>query len=250
MSVKGHISTKAIPNRERLIVALDVPTVQEAKDLVTTIGDSAVFYKVGLQLFMADGYFGLIDWLRDLDKKVFVDLKFFDIAETIALAVAQLNGRGVSFATVHGNDPMLRAAVGAREEGLQILAVTVLTSLDNTDMKDLGFEVDVPQLVLSRARRATVDIGCDGVISSAQEAPLLRTELGHGFLIVSPGIRPGYNSVENDDQKRVTDVKGAFLNGADYIVVGRPITRDAPDPQVAAEQIQQDIAAVFAQDKA
>ena len=234
-----HLSQKPIPPRERLIFALDVPGAADARALAETLGDSVLFFKVGLQLFMAGGYFELIEWLRARGKKVFVDLKFFDVPETVGAAVRQLRGRGAFFATVHGNDAILDAA--AREKGdVKILAVTVLTSLDKGDLDDLGFRCDVEALVLSRARRA-LRLGCDGVISSGLEAPRLREELGEKFLIVAPGIRP----VENvDDQKRVVDVEDAFRNGADYIVVGRPI-RKAADPRAAAEKIQGRILRLF-----
>ena len=236
-----HISTKKIPPHERLIFAMDVPTAAEAKALVDTLGDAVHFYKLGLQIFMAGGYYELISWLRKRDKKIFVDLKFFDVPETVKKAVAQLKNREVTFATVHGNDAMLRAAVEIKN-GLKILAVTVLTSLDQADLESLGFQCDIETLVLSRARRA-LEIGCDGVISSGLEASKLRDNLGENFLIVTPGIRP----VENksvDDQKRTVDVRQAFLNGADYIVVGRPI-QNAPDPRAKALEIQAEIADIF-----
>jgi len=235
------LSTKPIPVRERLIMALDVPTTAEAKALVEEIGESVVFYKIGLELFMSGDYFGLIDWLNGQGKKVFADLKFFDVPETVARAVRALSGRGVEFATVHGNDAIMQAA--AREKGnVKILAVTVLTSLDRGDLNDLGFDCDIEKLVLSRARRA-LDLGCDGVISSGLEIPALRREVGHKLLVVSPGIRPVENRQE-DDQKRVVTVAQAFRNGADYIVVGRPI-RDAHNRKEAAERVQGQIADVF-----
>ena len=231
-----------IPRRERLIVALDVPTVNDARALVAKLGDEAVFYKLGLELFMTGGYFELVDWLVARGKRVFIDLKFFDVPETVRGAVKALRGRGIALATVHGNQKMMEAA--AAEKGdVKILAVTVLTSLDRGDLDDLGFACDVDRLVLSRARRA-LEAGCDGVISSGLEAPLLKRELGGRILVVTPGIRP----VENrpaDDQKRTVDVAPAFANGADYIVVGRPI-RNAPDPRAAAEAIQATIASTFA----
>src|SRR5205807_8514265 len=225
---------KTIPRAERLIAALDVAGVEEAKALVRRLGDSVSFYKVGLELFMAEGYFGFTDCLAQEGKKVFVDLKFFDIPETVRAAVRGLGNRGVTFATVHGNQAMLEAA-GEAKGDVKILAVTVLTSLDQGDLDDLGFRCDVEKLVLSRARRA-LEAGCDGVISSGLEAPALKRELGSRLLVVTPGIRP----VENkpvDDQKRTVDVAQAFANGADYIVVGRPI-RNATDPRAAAEQVQ------------
>jgi len=230
-----------IPRQERLIVALDVPTARDARALVEKLGDAARFYKMGLELFMAGGYFELVDWLVQRGDKVFVDLKFFDVPETVRRAVAALRGRGVTFATVHGNQAMMEAA--AREKGeIKILAVTVLTSLDRGDLDDLGFSCDVERLVLSRARRA-MEAGCDGVISSGLEAARLKAEFKDKLLVVTPGIRPVDNR-SVDDQKRTVDVAQAFANGADYIVVGRPI-RDAPDPRAAAQAIQKTIAKIF-----
>ena len=226
-----------IPNVERLIFALDVPDTAAARRLVEQLGDAVVFYKIGLELFMGGEYFALIDWLVERRKKVFVDLKFFDIPATVASAVRQLRGRGVSFATVHGNQGMMQAAAAAKGE-VKILGVTVLTSLDRGDLDDLGFHCDVSQLVLSRARRA-LDAGCDGVISSGLEAKALREYLDHRLLVITPGIRPLDNR-PSDDQNRVVTPQQAFAWGADYIVVGRPL-RDAADPRAAALAIQQNI---------
>lgn len=231
---------KSIPVHERLIFALDVPGADDARALVERLGDTVAFYKLGLELFMSGGYFELLDWLQARGKKAFVDLKFFDVPNTVASAVRQLRARPAAFATVHGNDEILKAAV--EEKGaLKVLAVTVLTSLDDADLKSLGFVVDVRALVLSRARRA-LEIGCDGVVSSGMEVESLRNELGEQLLIIVPGIRPVANV---DDQKRVVDVEDAFHRGADYIVVGRPI-RAAADPAKAAEDIQSRIAKLFA----
>jgi orotidine-5'-phosphate decarboxylase len=232
-----------IPRAERLIVALDVATPQEARSLAEKLGDAARFYKLGLELFMAGGYFELVDWLLARGAKVFVDLKFFDVPQTVRRAVANLRGRGVAFATVHGNQAMMEAA--AREKGeVKILAVTALTSLDRGDLDDLGFSCDVARLVLSRARRA-MEAGCDGVISSGLEAQALKAEFKDRLLVVTPGIRPVENKPA-DDQKRTVDVAQAFANGADYIVVGRPI-REASDPRAAALAIQKTIATLFKQ---
>ena len=224
-----------IPANDRLIVALDVPTVSAAKELVTVLDDSVVFYKVGLELFMSGDAFALVNWLRDRDKKVFVDLKFFDVPATVGRAVSQLNGLGITFATIHGNDAIMQAAAAAAED-VDILAVTVLTSLDRGDLSDLGFDCDVSALVVSRARRAVVH-GCAGVVASGQEAALLRRELGNTLLVVVPGIRPVDNQ---DDQKRTVSAEQALRDGADYLVVGRPI-RDADNPKAAAVQIQEEI---------
>jgi len=232
---------KRIPREERLIAALDVADTEQGKALVQRLGDSVRFYKVGLELFMAGGVFEFIDWLAKRGNKVFADLKFFDIPETVAAAVRGLRNRGVTFATVHGNQAMLEAAGEAKGE-VKILAVTVLTSLDQGDLDDLGFRCDVEKLVLSRARRA-LEAGCDGVISSGIEAPALKRELGDRLLVVTPGIRPVENR-PSDDQKRTVDVAQALTNGADYIVVGRPI-RQAPDPRTAAQAIQATIANAF-----
>ena len=235
------MSKKNIPVAERLILALDVPDAASARSLVELLGDSVRFYKIGLELFMARGYFELLDHLVAQGKKVFVDLKFFDVPETVRSAVRALSGSGATFATVHGNQAIMEAAVTARGP-LKILAVTVLTSLDRGDLDDLGFACDVEKLVLSRARRA-LETGVDGIVSSGLEAPLIRRELGQKLLVVTPGIRP----VENrpaDDQKRTVDIAQAFTNGADYIVVGRPI-RQAADPRAAADAAQQTIAGLF-----
>lgn len=236
------LSGKPIPPHERLIVPLDVPTQADARRWVERLGDSVHFYKIGFELFLAgDGdYVSLIDWLRERDKKVFVDLKLFDVPETVAAAVRQLAGTRATFVTVHGNQAAIEAACREKKD-VQVLAVTVLTSLDQHDFEDLGAEVDVERLVLSRARRC-IESGCDGVISSGVEARALREQLGEHFLIVSPGIRPLESP--KDDQKRTVTARQAFEQGADYIVVGRPI-RNAPDPRAAAMEIQETIAELF-----
>jgi len=231
-----------IPARERLIFAMDVPDADAARRLAGALGDSVAFYKVGLELFTSGGAYGLLDWMTGRGKRVFLDLKFFDVPATVAAAVRNLRGRGVTFTTVHGNQAIMEAAAEAAAGEVGILAVTVLTSLDRGDLDDLGFDCDVDRLVLSRARRALA-AGCAGVISSGLEAKALRAGMDDRLIVVTPGIRP----VENrpaDDQKRVVDVAQAFANGADYIVVGRPI-RDAADPRAAAEAIQATIAGIF-----
>lgn len=221
---------------------MDVPDCARARALAGELGDSVTFYKLGLELMMTGGYFDLLEWMLARDKKVFADLKFFDIPATVGSAVRQLRDRGASFVTVHGNQAIMEAAAANKGDELKVLAVTVLTSLDRGDLDDLGFDCDVEALVLSRAKRA-LETGCDGVISSGLEAPALRAAIDHKLLVVTPGIRPVDNK-PNADQKRVVSVDQAFSNGADYIVVGRPI-RDAASPRAAAESIQQTIAEHF-----
>ena len=214
------MSRPVIPNDQRLIVALDVPSGAEARELVEALGDSVGFYKVGLELFTGADGFAVVDWLSAHGKRVFVDLKFFDVPATVARAVKQLCGRNITFATVHGNDAIMRAAAEASGD-VGILAVTVLTSLDSADMRDLG---------------------CAGVVASGEEAAVLRTTLGDDGVIVTPGIRPGHH---DDDQKRAVTPTQALHDGADYLVVGRPI-RDADSPKAAAEQIQAEIRSALA----
>ena len=210
--------------------------------MVEQLGDAVHFYKLGLELAMSGGYFELVDWLAGQGKRVFVDLKFFDVPATVAAAVRNLNNRGVAFTTVHGNQSIMEAAVAAKAD-VKVLAVTALTSLDRGDLDDLGFDCDVRDLVLSRARRA-LEAGCDGVIASGLELPALRQAVDDQLLVITPGIRPVDNRAE-DDQKRVVTVEQAFADGADYIVIGRPI-RNAPDPRKMARSIQTTIAAAFA----
>ena len=231
---------KNIRNKDRLIFAMDVPDCDRARTLAEELGDVVTFYKIGLELMMSGGYFELLEWLLARDKKVFCDLKFFDIPATVGAAVRALNDRGASFVTVHGNQSIMEAAAENKGDSLKVLAVTVLTSLDRGDLDDLGFDCDLESLVLSRARRA-LETGCDGVISSGLEVPGLREHIDNKLLVISPGIRPVDNKPVGD-QKRVVTVETAFSNGADYIVVGRPI-RDAESPRAAAEAMQASIAA-------
>ena len=224
-----------IPLTKRIIFALDVETPEQARVWVEKLEPRVKFFKVGLQLFLAGG-FDIVEWILERGSEVMLDLKFFDVPQTVASAVKQVGGRGVSFTTVHGNDAILRAAAEAKR-GVKILAVTVLTSLDQGDLNDLGFQCSPEELVLSRARRA-LQVGCDGVVSSGLEAPKLRRELGENFLVVVPGVRPVEN--RTDDQKRIVTVRDAFMNGADYVVIGRPIQK-AADPLKAVEAMQQQI---------
>ncbi len=235
--------SKNIPLNERLIFALDVDSLSEAERWLDLLGDHVRFYKVGLQLFLAE-WFPAIDTILKRGHKVMVDLKFFDIPETVALAVRELKNRGATFITVHGNDLILRAAVQERN-GAKILAVTVLTSFDESDMLEMGFTGTIADLVYHRAKKA-LSIGCDGIISSGLEVPRLREGLGDRFLIVTPGIRPGTNDViQEDDQKRIASAYQAIRNGADYVVVGRPI-RNSSDPVSVVKQIQDQMADAIA----
>jgi orotidine-5'-phosphate decarboxylase len=237
------VNHKDISARDRLIFAMDVADCDSARKLADELGDAVTFYKIGLELMMSGGYFELLDWMLERDKKVFCDLKFFDIPATVGSAVRQLKDRGATFVTVHGNQSIMEAAAENKGDTLKVLGVTVLTSLDRGDLDDLGFDCDIGDLVLSRARRA-LEAGCDGVISSGLEVPKLREEVDNKLLVVTPGIRPVDNKPAGD-QKRVVTVDTAFGNGADHIVVGRPI-RDADNPRRAAEAIQATIAAAVA----
>jgi orotidine-5'-phosphate decarboxylase len=230
----------SIPHRERLIAALDVPTAAAARALAERLGEAVRFYKIGLELFSAGGYFELLQWLTARGAKVFADLKLYDIPETVRRAVANLSASGATFLTVHAERSILEAA--AREKGgLKLLAVTVLTSFDQRSLAEMGYAGTVQDLVVQRAR-AALESGCDGVIASGHEAPRLKAEFGERLLVVTPGVRPAGAGAQ--DQKRVVDVAQAFAAGADYIVVGRPI-RDAADPRAAAEAIQATIAGAF-----
>ncbi len=230
-----------IPPNQRLIVALDVPNIYEAKSLVDKLGSTVEFYKIGLELATTRDYFDLLNWLTNQGKSVFADLKLYDVPATVSAAVRQLRNSGATFLTVHGDKSIMEAA--ASEKGdLQILAVTVLTSMDNEDLKQMGIRLDVEDLVLERAKLA-ISSGCDGVIASGLEVQTLRKTLGNEATIVTPGIRPADSSVV-DDQKRIVTPKSAFEDGTNYIVVGRPI-RNAIDPKSMAETIQAEIAAAI-----
>ncbi len=207
-----------INNRDRLIFALDVPEVEQAKELVGELSDSVAFYKIGMELMMTGDYFS-----------------------SVSKAVKRLSQRGAYFTTIHGNQSMMEAAA-AEKGNLKVLAVTALTSLDQGDLDDMGFQCTVQELVISRAKRA-LSSGCDGVVASGLELEHIRSEVDQKLLIVTPGIRPVENR-PTDDQKRVVSVEQAFERGADYIVVGRPI-QNAENPREAAEQIQTSIEATL-----
>jgi orotidine-5'-phosphate decarboxylase len=223
--------------RERLIVALDVPSVQLAQAMVARLGDEVAFYKIGYQLAFAGGL-PYARTLADAGKQVFLDLKLHDIGNTVAEGVKSVSRLGATFLTVHAYPQTMKAAIGARERKLQILAVTVLTSYDDRDLMAAGYGAGVRDTAAERARKA-LDIGVDGLVCSAEEAANLRAIVGPRMLLVTPGIRPA--GAETGDQKRVTTPAAAIAAGADYLVVGRPIIA-ADDPKAAAAAIVAEIA--------
>ena len=228
--------------RERLIFALDAPGREQALAWVDRLGDAVEFYKIGMELLASGDYFTVLDELARRDKRIFVDLKFFDIPATVAGVIRGLSRWPVTFCTIHGwHAGMMQAAVEARDGDLRLLAVTVLTSMDGNDLKQLGISGETSDIVIERAWAAK-NAGIDGVIASGQEAGLIRAACGSDFSIVCPGIRPG--GPVGDDQKRTVGVAEAFARGADAIVVGRPISQ-AADPRAAAEAIQAEIALSF-----
>lgn len=237
MTARGPVALGA---RERLIFALDAPSGAEALAWVDRLGDTVQFYKIGMELLASGDYFTVLDALARRDKRVFVDLKFFDIPATVAGVIRGLSRWPVTYATIHGwHAGMMEAAAEARADELRLLAVTVLTSMDGSDLRAMGISSGEPADVVVQRAVAAQTAGIDGVICSGQEAGMIRAATGPGFSIVCPGIRPG--GPVGDDQKRTVGVAEAFASGADAIVVGRPISR-AADPQAAAEAIQTEIA--------
>ncbi|MBC7229797.1 MAG: orotidine-5'-phosphate decarboxylase [Actinobacteria bacterium] len=224
---------------ERLICALDCEDGAEAKAMVERLDGIVSFFKVGIILQAAAGR-EVVDHLLERGKRVFLDLKYYDIPETVERAVARAAALGVSFLTVHGNAAIIRGAVRGRgDAGLKLLAVTVLTSLDQEDIEDMGYGCRLEELVAHRVRKAR-EYGCDGVICSPREIETVRREAGGGFLVVTPGIRTELG--EGEEHRRFAGPGEAMRRGADYIVVGRPITR-APDPARAALEIIEDMRA-------
>ena len=224
--------------RERLIVALDVPSVAEAEAIVVRLGESVSFYKIGYQLAFAGG----IDFAKVLagaGKRIFLDLKLHDIGNTVAKGVESVAALGASFLTVHAYPQTMHAAVDARKGSpLRLLAVTVLTSYDDADLAAAGYDFTVSELVGERAAQAR-DVGIDGLVCSGEEAAMLRPIVGAGMVLVTPGIRPA--GAAAGDQKRIMTPAAAIAAGADHLVVGRPIIA-APDPKSAAEAIIAEIA--------
>lgn len=227
-----------IPTKDRLIVALDLPSVQQAEAMVARLGDSVSFFKIGYQLAYAGGL-PLVGKLVDQGKKVFLDLKLHDIGNTVARGVESVARLGATFLTVHAYPQTMKAAVeGRSRSGLKLLAVTVLTSYDDGDLHAAGYRLNVSDLVEARAQQAQV-LGLDGIVCSPEEAAALRKVVGHQMHLVTPGIRPAGSEV--GDQKRIMTPARAIAAGADYLVVGRPIT-GAADPKAAAEAIHAEIA--------
>lgn len=229
-----------IPSHERLIFALDVDTLDSARDWVQRLGDSVHFYKIGLELLASGDYFTLLAQLRAAGKRVFADLKLHDIPATVAAAVAALARHQPDLLTLHAYPDAIRAAAPLAGAS-KLLAVTVLTSMDQASLGESGVSMPVEEAVSLRARGA-LTAGAHGLVCSGLEARRLRTELGSTPLIVCPGIRA---QAAGDDQQRTVSVRQAFEYGADHIVIGRPI-RQAPNPRAAAEAIQRSIAEIFA----
>jgi orotidine-5'-phosphate decarboxylase len=236
------LSAKPIPARDRLIFALDVSTLEEAREWITRLSDAVSFYKVGLEFAMSGHYFELLNELKAAGKRIFADLKFSDIPATVRGAVQNLSRTEVDFCTLHGVSSVYVEAVKARGR-MKLLAITVLTSFGPEDVAEMGWSGPVDDLVSLRARKA-IEAGIDGLICSPLEVERLRRELGPEPYIITPGIRAA-SEAGGDDQKRTMSVEQAFRAGADHIVVGRPI-RKAADPRAAAEAMQSEIARVFA----
>lgn len=227
----------AIPSRDRLIVALDIPGVAAAEAMIARLGDSVTFYKIGYQLAYAGGL-PLVRQLADRGKKVFLDLKLHDIGNTVARGVESVAGLGATFLTVHAYPQTMQAAVeAAAGSGLKVLAVTVLTSYDEADLEAAGYRLGVSDLVRHRAGQAKA-LGVHGLVCSAEEAASLRPVVGSGMDLVTPGIRPAGSAA--GDQKRIMTPARAITAGADYLVVGRPVLA-APDPKAAADAIVAEI---------
>jgi len=233
----SHMPASAISPRDRMIVALDLPSVQDARAMVNTLGDTVSFYKIGMELTYSGGLPLAQELVRE-GKKVFLDLKLHDIPNTVTRATAQVAELGATFLTIHAYQQTMRAAVaGLGDSKLRLLAVTVLTSYDDADLRSAGFAIGVRDLVIHRARQAR-DCGIDGIVLSAEEAEALRPIVGPEVLLVTPGIRPSGTDI--GDQKRVMTPGRAIAAGADYLVIGRPITQ-AKDPKAAAEALLAEI---------
>jgi orotidine-5'-phosphate decarboxylase len=226
-----------LDSRERLIVALDLSSVQAAEAMVSRLGETVGFYKIGYQLAFAGGL-SFAAGLIAAGKQVFLDLKLHDIGNTVAKGVESMAQLGATFLTVHAYPQTMKAAVeGKRGSTLRILAVTVLTSYNDADLAAAGYDLSVGELAAARAAQAR-DIGIDGLVCSAEEAANLRGIAGPGMVLVTPGIRPAGSA--SGDQKRIMTPARAIEAGADYLVVGRPVV-EARDPKAAADAIVAEI---------
>lgn len=238
--IRNESPARGTDPRERLIVALDVSTAAAAQKIVAAVGDSALTYKVGMQLYTSEGP-QIVRDLVSAGRRVFLDLKYHDIPNTVGSAVAEATKLGVSMLTVHasGSNKMLRAAIDAAKANpmLMVLAVTVLTSMSGDDLEVIGMDGGLEQSVV-RLAKVALQNGCQGIVTSAREAAAVRSKLGHNFAIVTPGVRPAGSAVA--DQVRVVTPAQAIAAGASHIVVGRPIT-EAADPAVEASAILQQI---------
>lgn len=238
---RGQNMMTRIDARDRLIVALDVPSAAEAEALVDRMGEQVRFVKVGLELYTVAGP-NIVQVMVDRGKRVFLDLKFLDIEETVRRATARVAAMGATFLTVHANRKALIAAVqGRSQSALKLLAVTVLTNFDGQDLRDMGIQRTVQDLVTARAALAA-EVGCDGVVASGEEPQAIRAKVGPNLTIVTPGVRPAGKGI--DDHARVTTPTQTIAAGADYLVIGRPI-RDAQDPSAAAAAILAEMQAAF-----
>ncbi len=242
--MERNIKGSDIPAKERLVFALDVPTAQAAEALLDRVHETVGVIKIGLELFTSEGP-AFVRMVQRYGKPVFLDLKVLDIAETVQRTVARVADMGVSFLTVHAERKALAAAVKGRagNQAMNILAVTVLTNLDQADLRESGCDGTIEQTVVARARMAA-EVGCDGVIASGREPAAIRSTIAAPLLIVTPGVRPAGRGV--DEHARAATPRQAIHAGADYVVVGRPI-RDAPDPCAAARAIVDEMQTAFDQ---
>ena len=224
---------------DNLIVALDVADIYSAKKLVEQIGDRVNFYKIGLEFMMSGDFFNMVEWLKIKEKKIFADLKLYDIPQTVSKAIKNLSQYNIDILTIHSANQAIMEAACLYKRNTKIIAVTLLTSLDRSDIYRMGFEqnISMQDLILKKTD-LSLKSGVDGVVASGLEAKNLRNNFGNDFLIVSPAIR--LNKIDNDDQKQVCDVKTAIKNGSNYIVVGRPIIKNK-NPLIAAGNFQQEI---------
>ena len=242
--MERNIKGSDIPAKERLVFALDVPTAKAAEAMLDRVQETVGVIKIGLELFTSEGP-AVVRLVQRYGKPVFLDLKVLDIGETVQRTTARVADMGVSFLTVHAGRKALAAAVMGRagHPEMNILAVTVLTNVEQADLRESGYDGTIEQAVVARARVAAEE-GCDGVIASGKEPTAIRSAIDSPLLIVTPGVRPAGQRV--DEHARATTPRQAIHAGADYLVVGRPI-RDAPDPRAAAQAIMSEMQAAFAE---